>query len=166
MIRDESSSDDTGADRANLIGMNHVALEVGDVDAAVDVYRDLFSFELRGRTDSKAFLDMGDQFLALAETSDTGPNDEARHFGLVVDDAGLVERRLEETAMDDTRFEVLDTSGLDLVDPWGNRIQIVEYGDIQFTKADHVLAGMDLEGLSKSSSAIEELAEKGMAPEE
>ena len=166
MIRDESSSDDAGADRANLVGMNHVALEVGDVDAAVDVYRDLFAFELRGRTDSKAFLDMGDQFLALAETERSGLIDEARHLGLVVDDRDLVESRLEELAMAEGGFSVLDTSGLDLRDPWGNRIQIVEYAAIQFTKADHVLAGMDLEGLEKSSSAIEELAEKGMAPEE
>ena len=163
MSQDDSG---TGAERARLVGMNHVALEVGDVDAAVDVYGELFSFELRGRTDSKAFLDMGDQFLALAETATAGSNDEARHFGLVVDDADLVERRLEEIAMDATRFEVLDTAGLDLRDPWGNRVQIVEYGEIQFTKADHVLAGMDLEELEKSSSAIEELAEKGMAPDE
>ena len=163
MSQDDSG---TGAERARLVGMNHVALEVGDVEAAVDVYGELFSFELRGRTDSKAFLDMGDQFLALAETATAGSNDEARHFGLVVDDADLVERRLEEIAMDATRFEVLDTAGLDLRDPWGNRVQIVEYGEIQFTKADHVLAGMDLEELEKSSSAIEELAEKGMAPDE
>jgi catechol 2,3-dioxygenase-like lactoylglutathione lyase family enzyme len=148
--------DDT---RARPVGINHVALEVGDVEAAVDFYRDVFEFPLRGRTDSGAFLDMGDQFLALMETSG-GSADNHRHLGLVVDDPAAVECRL-----DDLGVEMLPTRGLDFRDPWGNRIQIVAYGEIQFTKADHVLAGMGLSNLEKEESAVAELAEKGMAPD-
>lgn len=152
---------DPDASRARLVGINHVALEVGDVDAALDFYGGLFEFDLRGRTASAVFLDMGDQFLALAETSGAGEGrDDHRHFGLVVDDPEAVERRLAERDV-----ERLPTSGLEFRDPWGNRVQVVAYEDIQFTKADHVLRGMDLSELEKSESAVAELAEKGMAPE-
>lgn len=144
---------------ARLVGINHIALEVGDIEAALDFYRDIFEFDLRGRTDSAAFIDMGDQFLALSEGPADGRNDH-RHFGLVVDDSDAVERRLAEWEV-----EVLPTSGLDFRDPWGNRIQIVDYENVQFTKAEHVLAGMGLSNLEKFDSAIAELAEKGMAPE-
>ena len=148
----------TGPDsRARLVGINHVALEVGDVDAALDFYGDLFEFDLRGRTESAVFLDVGDQFLALSEAETEG-RDGHRHFGLVVDDPDAVEGRLA-----DIDAEVLPTRGLDFRDPWGNRIQVVAYEEVQFTKADHVLAGMDLPELSKSESAMAELAEKGMA---
>ena len=155
-IRDET--DDT---RSRLLGMNHVALEVGDVDEAIEWYRDLFAFELRGRSNSSAFLDMGDQFLALAERPDAGDrSDEHRHVGLVVDDADALERRLAER-----RIDRLDTSGIDVHDPWGNRLQVVDYREIQFTKADHVLDGMGLETLRKTPDALDELAENGLAPE-
>ena len=144
---------------ARLVGMNHVAIEVGDIDAAVRWYERLFAFELRGRTDTKAFIDMGDQFLALAETPEAGRDtDRARHIGLVVDDRQAVER-----AIDADGVERLDTRGLDVRDPWGNRLQIVAYEDIQFTKTGHVLDGMGLGHLDKSDEAIAELAEKGMA---
>ena len=160
------STDETD-DRARLVGTNHIALEVGDVDAALEFYGSLFAFELRGRLEGKAFVDMGDQFVALVETDgardhdvpDRRDGDDARHVGLVVDDAGLVASRLEELGV-----ERLDTSGLDVLDPWGNRIQIVEYGVVQFTKAAHVLEGMGQGSLAKSESALEELEEKGMAP--
>ncbi len=146
---------------ARLVGMNHVAIEVGDIDAAVRWYERLFAFELRGRTDTKAFIDMGDQFLALAETPEAGRDtDRARHIGLVVDDRQAVER-----AIDADGVERLDTRGLDVRDPWGNRLQIVAYEDIQFTKTGHVLDGMGLGHLDKSDEAIAELAEKGMAPD-
>jgi catechol 2,3-dioxygenase-like lactoylglutathione lyase family enzyme len=140
--------------------MNHVALEVGDIEAALDFYRDIFDFELRGRGDGSAFVDMGDQFLALSETDEETASDRHRHFGLVVDDAAAVEKRLEELDID-----VLPGRGLDFRDPWGNRIQIVAYEDIQYTKADHVLRAMDLEDIEKTADAIAELEEKGMAPE-
>lgn len=160
--------------RALLVGMNHVALEVDDVDEAVAFYEDLFAFELRSRSDSSAFVDMGDQFLALMETDggsgDGGRErgnesrqrnrDEHRHVGLVVDDIAAVETRL-----DDLGVERLDTSGVDFYDPSGNRIQVVDYEAVQFTKAQHVLDGMGLTGLEKTESARSELAKKGMAPE-
>jgi catechol 2,3-dioxygenase-like lactoylglutathione lyase family enzyme len=150
----------TDSDRARLVGTNHVAFEVGDIDEALSFYESVFAFELRGRGDTKAFLDMGDQFLALSET-DAGYHDEGRHVGIVVDDPSLVKDRL-----DDLGIERLDTGGLDFRDPWGNRLQIVAYEEIQFTKADHVLGGMGLSDLEKSEDAIEELSEKGMAPGE
>lgn len=152
---------DTDAPRAQLVGINHVALEVGDIEAALDFYESIFAFELRGRTERGAFLDMGDQFLALTETPDSVErNDDHRHFGLVVDDPSAVERRLDELDI-----ERRSTTGLDFQDPWGNRIQIVAYDEIQFTKAAHVLRAMELSGVEKSESAIAELSEKGMAPE-
>lgn len=146
---------------ARLMGINHLVLEVGSLEDALEFYEALFDFELRGQTDSKAFLDMGDQFLVLAETDVTGDTaDDHRHFGLVVDDPTAVERRL-----DDLAIEQRSPESLDFHDPWGNRIQIVAYEEIQFTKAEHILDGMDLSRLEKSASAIAELAEKDMAPE-
>lgn len=145
---------------ATFLGINHVALEVGDLDDALDFYGSLFACDLRGRTGRSAFLDAGDQFLALSEGDDTpAVEDQHRHFGLVVDDVSVVERRLEALGI-----ETLDTAGVEFHDPWGNRVQIVEYAEIQFTKADHVLEGMDNLGLEKSDDAIEELTEKGMEP--
>ncbi|WP_436932187.1 VOC family protein [Halosimplex halobium] len=151
-------SDD--GDRARMVGINHVALSVGDAGEAREFYGSIFDFPVRGETDSAVFLDMGDQFLALSEDADAGERaDRHRHFGLVVDDADLVERRLEAEGV-----ERLDQDGLDFRDPWGNRIQVVQYDEVQFTKADHVLDGMDLD-LDKTDAARDELAAKGMAPE-
>lgn len=151
----------TNAPRAQLVGINHIALEVGDIEAALEFYGSIFEFELRGRTEKGAFLDMGDQFLALTETHESvEESDDHRHFGLVVDDPSTVERRLAEHDV-----ERLSTTSLDFHDPWGNRIQIVAYDEIQFTKAEHVLQAMGLSGLDKSESAIAELSEKGMGPE-
>ena len=147
-------------ERARLVGVNHVALEVGEIDAALDFYGSLFDFELRGRSETKAFLDMGDQFLALTAVDGPYSRDEHRHFGLVVDDPDAAERRLD--ALDAERRP---SDGLDVYDPWGNWIQIVAYAEIQFTKADHVLDGMEVAGAEKTAAAREELAEKGMAPE-
>ncbi|WP_435179919.1 VOC family protein [Halorussus sp. AFM4] len=157
-----TDTDDTPADdsRARMVGINHVALDVGDVDAALEFYGELFEFELRGRGDASAFVDMGDQFLALSETDESDGPDDHRHFGLVVDDPEAV-----DSALDRTDAERLQTGGLDFRDPWGNRVQVVAYEEIQFTKADHVLAGMGLDDLGKSESALAELDEKGMAPE-
>lgn len=151
---------DSDPSRARLVGINHVALEVGDIETALDFYADVFDFELRGRTDTSAFVDMGDQFLALSETDDESGDDRHRHLGLVVDDAAAVEDRL--AGLD---VAVLPGRGLDFRDPWGNRLQIVAYEDIQYTKATHVLRGMGLDELEKTAAAIAELDEKGMAPE-
>jgi lactoylglutathione lyase len=138
--------------RARLVGINHVALEVGDLDAALDLYGRLFALELRGRVPGMAFIDMGDQFLALAEGPADRPDDE-RHFGLVVDDRDAVRASLLEAGLE-------PHGNLRFTDPWGNVVEVVEYADIQFTKAPEVLAGMGLEGLRKSEDALRELRAK------
>ena len=141
---------------ARAIGINHVALEVGDLEEAVEFYRSVFDLPMRGRAPGMAFLDMGDQFLALSEQRAGGP-DEHRHFGIVVDDREAVRRALEGT-----RAELLPGRGVDFRDPWGNRVQAVEYADVQFTKAPQVLRGMGLGGLGKTEAAAEELRAKRM----
>ena len=145
--------------RAKLVGLNHVALEVGDVEEALEFYGRLFEIELRGRVPGMAFVDAGDQFIALSEGR-TQTSDEHRHIGMVVDDRRAVRRALKE--MD---VEVLPGRGLDFLDPWGNRWQVVEYSEIQFTKAPHILRGMGLGHLKKTENALEELRRKGLAPE-
>jgi lactoylglutathione lyase len=144
-------------ERARLVGINHVVLEVDDLDAALDFYGRVFEFELRGRLPRMAFLDMGDQFLVLDEGRTQAP-DGSRHFGLVVDDRERV-RRLAE----DAGAELLGGRGLDFRDPWGNRVQVVQYSDIQFSKTPEVLRGMGLADLEKSPAALQELREKGLA---
>ena len=145
--------------KARAVGVNHVALEVGDIDEALAFYGRLFTFELRGRSETSAFIDLGDQFLAL-QKGRTQAADQGRHFGLVVDDRETVRAALAEAGI-----EPLPCPFLDFLDPWGNRVEIVGYADIQFTKAPHVLRGMGLAHLSKSEKAIRELAQKGMAPD-
>lgn len=147
------------AKKARAVGFNHVALEVGDIGEALAFYGKLFDFTLRSRSEEDAFIDLGDQFLALQKGRRQGP-DEGRHFGLVVDDKEAVRRALAEAGV-----EPLPGPFLDFLDPWGNRIEIIGYSNIQFTKAPHVLRGMGLAHLAKNARAIEELAEKGMAPE-
>lgn len=134
--------------------MNHVALEVGDLDAALAFYGRIFELTLRGRVTGMAFIEMGDQFLALSEGR-TQPPDDARHFGLVVDDKEAVLERLSEAGA-----EVLPGRGLDFLDPWGNHIQVVAYSEIQFTKASELLDAMGLGDLAKSAEAQAELREK------
>jgi lactoylglutathione lyase len=148
----------TEARKARAIGFNHIALEVGDIEDALAFYGRLFDFELRGKSDTAAFIDLGDQFLAL-QKGRSQPADEGRHFGLVVDDKDAVRKALAEAGI-----QSLPGPFLDFLDPWGNRIEIVGYDNIQFTKAPNVLRGMGLTHLSKNRSAIEELTEKGMAP--
>jgi catechol 2,3-dioxygenase-like lactoylglutathione lyase family enzyme/ketosteroid isomerase-like protein len=145
--------------RARLVGINHIALEVENVEEALAFYGQIFEFELRGRAGRMAFIDIGDQFIALSEGR-TQPPDESRHFGLVVDDRDAV-----RTALEDAGAEILPGRGLDFRDPWGNHIQVVEYADIQFTKAPEVLHGMGLEQLEKRPQALEELRSKGIEPE-
>jgi lactoylglutathione lyase len=147
------------ASRARLIGFNHVALEVGDIEEALEFYGRLFEIRLRGRGPGMAFVDAGDQFIALSE-GQARPSDDHRHIGLVVDDKRAVRRVLRE--MD---VEILPGRGLDFLDPWGNRWQVVEYSEIQFTKAPHILRGMGLGHLRKTENALEELRRKGLAPD-
>ncbi len=143
-------------DRPRLVGVNHIALEVRDIDEALDFFGRIFTFELRGRGEGQAFIDMGDQFIALMEGREQD-RDVHRHFGLVVDDRSKV-RELARAA----GAEVIDGPFLDFIDPSGNRVQVVEYRDLQFSKTDAVLAGMGLD-LDKSEEATAELREKGMA---
>ena len=140
-----------------LVGINHVALEVGDIEDALRWYGRFFDLELRGRTGRMAFIDMGDQFIALA-AGRSQPGDDSRHFGLVVDDKEAVRE-----AMRDAGLGVRSSGSLDFVDPWGNHVQVVDYRDIQFTKAPAVLDGMRLGGLDKNESAQRALREKGLA---
>jgi lactoylglutathione lyase len=144
--------------KARAIGVNHVALEVGDIEEALAFYGRLFDFKLRGKSDDAAFIDLGDQFLAL-QRGRKQPRDDGRHFGLVVDDKEAVRAALAAAGVNP-----LPGRFLDFLDPWGNRIEIVGYDNIQFTKAPHVLKGMGLGKLSKSALAVKELAAKGMAP--
>ncbi|TMJ75608.1 MAG: VOC family protein [Alphaproteobacteria bacterium] len=144
--------------KARAMGVNHVALEVGDIEEALAFYGLLFDFKLRGKSDDAAFIDLGDQFLAL-QSGRKQARDDGRHFGLVVDDKEAV-----RTALAAAGVNPLPGRFLDFLDPWGNRIEIVGYDNIQFTKAPHVLKGMGLGKLSKSALALRELAEKGMAP--
>ena len=143
------------SERPRLVGINHVALEVGDVDEALAFYGKFFDFSLRGQSNGAAFIDIGDQFLALMKAPQSGP-DRARHFGLVVDDKERVRRALEEAGV-----EVIPGRRLDFLDPWGNRVEVVQYDQIQFTKTDRVLDGMGLE-LGKTEAALGELREKGL----
>ena len=144
--------------RARAVGFNHIALEVGNIEEALALYGRLFEFKLRGKSEDSAFIDLGDQFLAL-QKGRRQPADDGRHFGLVVDDKEAVRKALAEAGI-----EPLPGRFLDFLDPWGNRFEIVGYDNIQFTKASHVLRGMGLSDLSKSEKAIKELADKGMAP--
>jgi lactoylglutathione lyase len=144
--------------KARAVGFNHVALEVGDIDQALGFYARLFDFTLRGKSPTSAFIDLGDQFLALQKGRRQGADD-GRHLGLVVDDPDAVRK-----ALADAGVTTLPGPFLDFLDPWGNRIEIVGYDNIQFTKAANVLRGMGLAHLSKNANAIKELTAKGMAP--
>jgi predicted enzyme related to lactoylglutathione lyase len=132
---------------------------VGDVDEALAFYGAIFDLTLRGRAGRMAFVDMGDQFIALGEGRTQAPDDH-RHLGLVVDDKDATRRALEEAGA-----EILPGRGLDFRDPWGNRIQVVDYRDVQFSKTEDILRGMGLEGLEKSERALAELREKGLGPD-
>ena len=138
-----------------LVGVNHVAIEVGDLDQALEFFGRIFELSLRGRQPTMAFIDMGDQFLALSEGRRQAPDDE-RHIGIVVDD-----RDAALAAAREAGAELIGDN--DFRDPWGNHFQVVDYRDIQFTKTDRILSGMGLEGLGKSERAIGELREKGLA---
>ena len=145
------------SERPRLVGINHVALEVGDLEEAVAFYSGLFEIARVDREPWMAFLDMGDQFIALSSGRSAGP-DAARHFGLVVDDKEAVRAALAEAGI-----ETVGSHGLNFRDPWGNLLQVVDYRDIQFTKAPQVLSGMGLGELEKRESALAELRDKGLA---
>jgi lactoylglutathione lyase len=152
-----TSGGDNMGDKARIVGINHVALEVGNIEEALSFYGRAFEYSLRGRGEKMAFIDMGDQFIALFE-GDSRHSDAGRHFGLVVDDKEKVRRQLHNAGV-----ELLPGRGVEFRDPWGNRIQIVEYSNIQFAKHPAVLKGMGCGDLRKSPEALDELAKKGMS---
>ena len=143
------------AKKARALGINHVVLEVGDLDAALEFYGTIFDFSLRGKSEHNAFIDLGDQFIQLSLGKTQGPDDK-RHFGFVVDDREPVRHALKQLGVE------LIGQRLNFRDPWGNRIEIVPYDDIQFTKAPEVLRGMGVSALKKTPNAIDELKKKGM----
>jgi catechol 2,3-dioxygenase-like lactoylglutathione lyase family enzyme len=149
---------DSGEKKARALGINHVVLEVGDLDQALEFYGALFDFKLRNRTDHNAFIDLGDQFIQLSLGKTQGPDDK-RHFGFVVDDREAVRRAMERLGIKSINER------LNFRDPWGNRIEVVPYDNIQFSKTPHVLKGMGVSGLKKTENAIRELKQKGMAAE-
>jgi lactoylglutathione lyase len=139
------------------LGVNHVALEVDSVDAALEWWARFLRFELRGRRPAMAWIDLGDQFIALSEPRSQAA-DASRHFGLVVDDKEALRAALRAADVDVPR-----RGSLRFRDPWGNNIEVVDYRDVQFTKAPAVLEGMGVGGLRKSDDAIDELRGKGLA---
>lgn len=146
----------TANQKPRAVGINHIALEVGDIDEALEFYGQFLDFTLRSKGETAAFIDLGDQFIALMKGRKQ-PRDDHRHFGLVVDDKEAVRQILLGMGI-----ELTSERFLDFYDPWGNRIEIVGYQGVQFTKSADVLRGMDLDGLSKTEKAIKELADKGM----
>jgi catechol 2,3-dioxygenase-like lactoylglutathione lyase family enzyme len=144
--------------KARALGINHVVLEVDDLDKALEFYGSLFQFELRGRSGHNAFIDLGDQFIQLT-LGRTQVADTKRHFGFVVDNRDAVKR-----AMDKLGIKSINER-MNILDPWGNRIEIVAYDDVQFTKAENILRGMGMGRINKTPNAIAELERKGMAPE-
>ncbi|HEY6433401.1 MAG TPA: VOC family protein [Acetobacteraceae bacterium] len=144
--------------KPRLVGINHVAIEVGNIDDALDWYGRIFDFKLRGKDERSAFIDMGDQFVNLTQTPDHTINGvEKRHLGFVVDDRSRIKELAKAAG---ARF--VEGPFLDFLDPWGNRLEIIEYSNIQFTKAPNVMRGMGL-ALTKNDKAKQELADKGMA---
>ena len=141
--------------RAKLVGINHIALEVGNLEEALAFYARLFEFELRGRAPKMAFIDMGDQFLALSEGRQQAADDD-RHFGLVVEDRSTVRAAAEAAGA-----TILPGRGLDFLDPWGNHIQVVEYRDVQFSKTDGVLRHLEVDP-AKTDEALLEIRKKGL----
>jgi predicted enzyme related to lactoylglutathione lyase len=146
--------------KPRVVGLNHIALEVGDIEEALAFYGRIFTFELRGKSESMAFIDLGDQFIALQKGRKQAADD-GRHFGLVVDD-----KEAARSALKAAGVAALDGPFLDFRDPWGNRVEIVGYDNIQFTKAPNVLRGMGLVHLTKNETAKKELAHKGMIPQD
>ncbi|MGH7047400.1 MAG: VOC family protein [Stellaceae bacterium] len=143
--------------KPRLVGINHVAIEVGDIEEALAFYGKVFDFTLRAKRPGNAFIELGDQFINMMQTAEPH-EDRRRHFGLVVDDRSSVRARVEAAG-----GRLLPGPFLDFLDPWGNRVEIVEYADIQFTKAPHIMRAMGL-AEEKTEKARRELAEKGMAP--
>lgn len=144
------------SNKAKAVGINHIALEVGDIDAALEFYGQFLDFEITRRSETAAFIYFGDQFINFAKGRRQAPDDQ-RHFGIAVDDKALARELLEQMGV-----EFLDSRFLDFLDPWGNRVEITTYTDVQFSKTEGVLAGMGLTHLEKSEKAKAELRKRGL----
>ena len=149
----------SNAARARAVGINHVAIEVGDIGEALEFYGRFLDFSVEEETPDMAIIYFGDQFINFIRNADRKP-DAMRHFGIAVDDKPLARKTLESMGV-----KLIDSRFLDFLDPWGNRVEITTYSNIQFTKADHVLRGMGLGHLKKSDEALAELRAKDMAPD-
>ena len=145
--------------KAYAVGINHVALEVGNIDEALEFYGNFLNFEVHEKNETQAFIYFGDQFINFTKNDDRQP-DKKRHLGIAVDNKELVRQALEQMGV-----KLLEGSFLDFLDPWGNRVEITTYSNIQYTKANHVLQGMGLGHLKKTEQALAELNAKGMGPE-
>jgi len=141
--------------KPRLVGINHIAIEVGDIDQALEFYSKILDFKLRARRGGNAFIELGDQFINMMQVTEPH-EDRRRHFGLVVDDRSSVRARIEAAG-----GKLVPGPFLDFLDPWGNRVEVIEYANIQFTKAPQVLRAMGFD-LDKNENARRELAEKGM----
>ena len=146
--------------KPRLVGINHVAIEVGDIDEALAWYARIFEFSLRGKGERNAFIDLGDQFINMTRVADYKVDGvERRHIGFVVDDRSRIIELAKAAGA-----RMVEGPFLDFLDPWGNRLEIIEYSNIQFTKAPNVMRGMGL-ALDKNANARKDLAEKGMDAE-
>src|SRR5438270_6945059 len=152
-----SETNQASGGKPRLVGINHIAIEVGDIEQALEFYGKIFDFTLRDKRPGNAFLELGDQFINMMQSADPH-EDRRRHFGLVVDNRSSVRERVTAAG-----GKLLPGQFLDFLDPWGNRVEVVEYANIQFTKAPQVLRGMGLSHLPKNERAMKELTEKGMA---
>ena len=145
--------------KPRLVGFNHVALEVGDIEEALAFYGRLFAFELRGKSDTMAFIDLGDQFIALQKGRQQ-PADDGRHFGLVVDDKEAARKTLEAAGV-----ACLTVRSSISAIPGATASRSSATTTSSSPRRRNVLRGMGLAHLTKNASAKQELAEKGMALE-
>ena len=142
--------------KATAIGINHIALEVGNIAEALAFYGSFLNFTITSQTEDAAFIYFGDQFINFAKGRTQTP-DEKRHFGIAVDDKELVRNTLTE--MDVT---LLGGQFLDFLDPWGNRIEITTYTNIMFSKSTAILRGIGMDHLQKTDEALAELDKQGL----
>ena len=142
--------------KATAIGINHIALEVGNIAEALAFYGSFLNFTITSQSEDAAFIYFGDQFINFSKGR-TQPPDEKRHFGIAVDDKELVRNTL--TKMD---VALLGGRFLDFLDPWGNRIEITTYTNIMFSKTTTILRGMGMDHLQKTDEALSELDKHGL----
>ena len=142
--------------KATAIGINHVALEVGNIAEALAFYGRILNFTITSQSENAAFIYFGDQFINFAKGRAQVP-DEKRHFGIAVDNKELVRDTLIEmgVALFGGRF-------LDFLDPWGNRVEITTYTNIMFSKSTAVLRGMGMDHLQKTDESLAELDKHGL----